>query len=90
MAQAIPDENARHKAVSAATIGLMRDGILLPSEVSNVRWLDLRREEDGCGHLTVNDGVVRISPKTIDLLNAMSKHDLRARAEPDDTALPAG
>ena len=79
-----------HKAISAAKIRLMLDAMLSPSEASNVRCLYLWGEEDGNGHLTVNDRVVRISPGTIDLLNAMSKRDPRARAVPDDTGLPAG
>ena len=89
MTQATPDEAALRKTVSAATIGLMRDAMLRPSEVSNVRWLDLQQEADDSGRLTGNDSVVQISSKTLDALDTISKLDPRTGAAPDDTVLPA-
>ena len=74
---------------NALAIRFMYYAMLLPSEVANIRWPDIQQETDDIGRLTGSDRVVQISPKTMNLLHAMSKQHPRAEEAPDDTVPPA-
>ena len=70
--------NALRKAADAVATKFMLYAMLQPSGV--IGWPDLQQEADGTGRLTGNDRVlVHISPKTIDVLTAMSKQDPKIR-----------
>ena len=51
--QGAPDQATLRGAVDVAAIALMRDGLLTPGDAVTARWLDLQREDDGTGRLTI-------------------------------------
>ena len=58
-----------------ALIGMMRDGLLKPSEAAAVKWKDISQVADGSGRLsipfskTVRPDIVYISPSTMAALD---------------------
>ena len=87
-----PEQAALRGAVDIAAIGLMRDGLLRPSEFIAVRLCDLHREEDGSGRLTVvssktgQHSVCYVFASTITALDDMhSARQALGREDTEDT-----
>ena len=89
MAEETPQQAALRGAVNIAAIGLMRDCLLRPSEVTAVRLCDLHREEDGSGQLTIRSSKTGessfcyVSVKTMNALDVM--RSARQALGTDDT-----
>ena len=89
----VPSQDTLDRAVDAAAIGLMRDGMLRPKETANVCWSDLKREPDGSGLLTITlskkrkpgtDHVTYVSPRTMRALDETQRIRRKLRMDVKD------
>lgn len=78
-----PDRALDRGLEDRVIVGLLRDGLLRPSEAASVRWRDLKQAEDGSGRLTLrvsdtesddNAPAIWLSPQTMRDINALREY----------------